>query len=49
MLKHETPYPAAGRSHERGAALITAVLISMLLLAAGGAFIMVAARSVKNA
>jgi hypothetical protein len=49
MLKHQTPYTAAGRPGERGAALITALLISMLLLAAGGAFIMVAARSVKNA
>src|SRR5215213_10345386 len=49
MSKHEKTYAAPGRPGERGVALITAVLISMLLLAAGGALIMVAARSVKNA
>ena len=49
MLQHENFYAAPCRPRERGAALITVVLISLLLLAAGGAFIAVAARSVKNA
>jgi hypothetical protein len=48
MLQHETHRTASARTGERGAALITAVLISLLMLAAGSAFIMVAARSVKN-
>src|SRR5215204_1723126 len=49
MLRHEPAHAPADRHAERGAALITATLISLLLLAAGCAFIMVAARSIKNA
>ncbi|HEX8146462.1 MAG TPA: hypothetical protein VF591_04585 [Pyrinomonadaceae bacterium] len=49
MLRHKQVHAPAARRPERGAALITATLISLLMLAAGSAFILVAARSVKNA
>jgi hypothetical protein len=49
MTRHEYTYEDDARREERGAALITATLISLLMLAAGCAFIMVAARSIKNA
>jgi hypothetical protein len=49
MLRHTPAHAPTDRHAERGAALITATLISLLLLAAGCAFIMVAARSIKNA
>jgi hypothetical protein len=40
-MRTETPTPSfAGRAGERGAALITAVLLSMLLLAAGGTLVL---------
>ena len=48
MLRHTNLYAVPARPRERGAALITVMLISMLLLAAGGAFIAVTARSVRN-
>lgn len=49
MLMPDKSHAAAVRPAERGAALITATLISMLLLAAAVGFITMTARSVKNA
>lgn len=43
------PAPARDRSNERGAALLTVLLFSVLLLAAGGALIMTTALSATNA
>src|SRR5437667_7221573 len=44
-----TAGPPSARANERGAALITVLLFSVLLLAAGGALIMTTALSATNA
>lgn len=48
-MRREDNGHARGRGGERGAALITALLVSMLLLAAGGALIYTTAMSATNA
>lgn len=48
-LQTYTRKVSRGRKHERGAALITALLLSMLLLAAGSALILTTSMSVGNA
>jgi Tfp pilus assembly protein PilX len=48
-MKTVPKLPAPPRSRERGAALITVMLISLLLLLAGGALIMVTSMSAANA
>jgi hypothetical protein len=48
-MKQETTRPCPGRRGERGAALVTALLISLLMLGAGGALIYTTAKSTVNA
>lgn len=49
MKKTQADNPAAARAGERGAALITALLVSMLLLTAGGALLFTTAMTATNA
>jgi hypothetical protein len=48
MKAHRTNRKASGRAGERGAALITALLISMLMLVAGGALLATTTMTVGN-
>src|SRR5215218_8921274 len=49
MMKNKSREISSGRPGERGAALVTALLVSMLMLAAGGALIITTGMSASNA